>query len=130
MTKRKTDEEFQQEIYSLVGDEYTFIDKYVNTMTKLRIRHNKCGNVYKVIPSNFLRRSRCPKCQAKVHDNKIRGRLKYTDDEFKQDVYKLVGDEYTFLDRYHGYTRKLKVKHNVCGYVYEVSPKVFKSNYR
>lgn len=35
MTKRKTDEQFQQEIYDLVGDEYTFLDPYVNTHTQL-----------------------------------------------------------------------------------------------
>lgn len=126
----KFNDNFKQEVYDLVGDEYTVLGEYINERTKVKIRHNKCGNVYKVIPSNFLRGNRCPKCQAKVHDNKIRGRLKYTDDEFKQDIYNLVGDEYTFLEKYQGYTKKLKVKHNVCGYVYEVSPRVFKSGYR
>jgi len=32
VTRRKTDEQFKQEVYDLVGNEYTFLDKYVNAV--------------------------------------------------------------------------------------------------
>lgn len=62
MPKRKTDEQFKREAYDLVGDEYTFLDLYVNAHTKLRVKHNKCGNVYEIKPNDFLNGSRCSYC--------------------------------------------------------------------
>ena len=116
VTKRKTDEQFKKEIFDLVGNEYTFLDPYVNTHTKLRVKHNKCGNVYKVQPSHFSRGSRCPFCS---------GKAKKTDTEFKKEAFDLVGDEYTFLDPYINARTKLRVKHNKCGHVYEIQPYAF-----
>lgn len=116
MTKRKTDEKFRQEVYDLVDNEYIFLDKYVNAITKLRVKHNECGNVYEVQPSNFLSGKRCPYCA---------GLVKKTDKQFKQEVYNLVGDEYTFLDSYVNKRTKLRVKHNKCGNTYEVTPNHF-----
>lgn len=118
---QKTDEEFKHLVYTLVGNDYVLLDKYVNTMTKLRVRHNKCGNVYEVIPNNFLSGKRCPYCY---------GKHQKTDEEFKQEVYDLVGNDYTFLDSYVTTHTKLKVKHNKCGNVYEVKPNDFLSGHR
>ena len=117
MTKRKTDEEFKQEVYNLVGNEYTFLESYVNNATKLKVKHNKCGNVYEVKPSNFLSGERCPYCRSRKD--------KETDEQFHQEVYILVGNEYTFLDSYVNAMTKLRVKHNKCGNIYEVTPNSF-----
>lgn len=118
---KKTDEEFKQEVYRLVGDEYTFLDSYICSQTKIRVRHNKCGNTYKVIPNNFLKGIRCPYCF---------GTPRKTDEEFKQEVYDLVGNDYTFLDPYANAESKIKVKHNKCGNIYKVTPNHFFSGYR
>ena len=116
MVKRKTDEEFQQQVFSLVGNEYTFLDKYVNAKTKLRVKHSGCGNVYSVSPHNFLTGKRCPYCF---------GTPKKNDEQFKQEVYGLVCNEYTFLDPYVNNKAKLRVKHNECGNVYKVRASSF-----
>ena len=116
MAKRKTDAQFKQEVKNLVDDEYVFLDDYVNARTKLRVQHNKCGNTYKVKPSHFLDGSRCPYCN---------GNHKKTDAEFKQEVFNLVGGEYTFIDSYQGANNKIRVKHNKCGQIYEVQPSNF-----
>ncbi|AIZ94631.1 hypothetical protein LfeInf_005 [Lactobacillus phage LfeInf] len=110
---KKTNAQFKQEVYALVGDEYTFLDKYVNDNTKIRVKHNKCGNIYGVRPTNFLRGTRCPYCA---------GIIKKTDKQFRQEVYALVGDEYTFLDKYVNAGTKIRVKHNKCGTEYKVTP--------
>lgn len=60
----KTNIQFQQEVYDLVGNEYVFLDKYVNNHTKLKVKHNRCGNIYKVEPNSFLQGSRCPYCSS------------------------------------------------------------------
>lgn len=110
---KKTDAQFKQEVKNLVGDEYVFLEPYVNTITKLRVKHNKCGNIYKVQPSSFLRGSRCPLCY---------GNAKKTDKQFKQQVFDLVGKEYTFLEPYVNDRTRLRVKHSKCGTVYKARP--------
>lgn len=118
---RKTNNKFKQEIYDLVGDEYTFLDSYVNNKTKIKVKHNKCGNVYKVTPGNFIHGNRCPYCS-------ITGRK--TDAEFKQEVFALVGDDYTFLDAYVNSCTKLRVRHNKCGHIYKAEPNSFIQGHR
>ena len=39
-------EKFVKEVYKLVKDEYVFLDKYINRQTKIKCKHNKCGNEY------------------------------------------------------------------------------------
>lgn len=114
--RRKTNDQFQREVYDLVRDEYIFLDNYVNKRTKIKVKHNKCGHIYKVAPGGFLRGNRCPYCF---------GNLKKTDAQFKQEVKDLVGNEYVFLDSYVNNKTKLRVKHNVCGNVYKVQPDSF-----
>ncbi len=114
--RRKTNEQFKKEVYYLVGDEYTFLDTYVNTKTKIKVKHSKCGNIYEVRPNDFLRGSRCPYCA---------GIIKKTDTQFKQEAYDLVGNDYVFLESYQGALTKIKVKHNKCGSIYKVKPSDF-----
>jgi predicted nucleic acid-binding Zn-ribbon protein len=122
MTKRKTDAEFKKEVRDLVGDEYEFLEPYVNKRTKLRVAHNKCGNVYEVLPSNFLSGNRCPYC--------FRASKQKTNSQFKREIKNLVGSEYVFLDPYQGNHHKLRVKHTKCGHVYKVRPNNFLSGQR
>ncbi len=61
---KKTNNQFRKEVYDLVGDDYTFLDSYVNAITKIRVKHNKCGHIYKVKPDSFLQGSRCPYCNS------------------------------------------------------------------
>lgn len=121
MPRRKTDEEFKKEIYDMVGNEYTFLDSYVTNKIKLRVKHNECGNIYEVQPTNFLTGSRCPYCSINA---------KKTDTEFKQEVFDLVGGEYVFLDSYVNNCTKIRVKHNKCGYIYKATPNSFLSGKR
>lgn len=116
MTKHKTDADFKQEVFDLVGDEYEFLEPYVNSKAKLRVKHTKCGKIYEVRPHDFLSGKRCPYCS---------GKMKKTDAQFKQEVHDLVGNEYTFLDPYTTSKTKIRVKHNKCGHIYEVKPNNF-----
>lgn len=116
MSRQKTPKEFEQEIYNLVGDEYTVLTPYVKSKTKLKMRHNKCGYEYMVRPNDFLNGHRCPKC---------RGVYKPTTEQFKQKVYNLVGNEYTVVGEYINTMTKIKMRHNVCGKVNEYIPNNF-----
>jgi len=121
---KKTEDGFIKEVYNLVGNEYRFLEKYVSTHTPIEIIHYSCGNIYKVSPSAFLRNgTRCSKCANK-------GRKALSNDEFLASIDILVGDEYSFLESYIDTETKINVRHNVCGHVYKVSPRRFKSGNR
>lgn len=60
--KNKDNDEFLWQVSLMVGNEYTFLDNYQGTRTKLIVRHNICNHKYPVTPHNFLRGKRCPIC--------------------------------------------------------------------
>ena len=116
MSRRKTNEEFLKEVFNLVGNEYTVLDEYINNKTKITFKHNKCNNIWKITPHNFINNNiRCPKCS---------GKYKRTNKDFINEIYELVGDEYTPLSEYKtdGTKKpdKIKFKHNICNRIFEM----------
>lgn len=77
---RKSHSQFIQEIYDLIGNEYTVLSKYNNSKTKVKIKHNACGYIWNVIPNNFLKYdgTRCPYCNQSKGEIKI---SKYLNDK-------------------------------------------------
>ena len=122
MVVKKTQSQFEHQIKSLVGDEYTFTEKYVNNNTPIKVRHNFCGHIYKVAPGNFIRGRRCTKCS--------RSKGRKSDASFKKEVFSLVGNDYTFIEPYKKSNTPIRVKHNSCSYVYKVTPNGFLSGNR
>lgn len=111
---KKTTEQFKQEVFQLVNDEYTVLGEYNGSHIKILIRHNICNHEYNVDPAEFLSGKRCPKCQHRSY--------KKTTEEFKEEVYNLVGSEYEILEEYIDTHTKILFKHNKCGTVYPVKP--------
>lgn len=128
MSKKKTDEEFKKEVFSLVGDEYEVLGEYVNNTTKILMRHNctKCGNYnYEVTPHSFLgsknrKGNRCPKCFGKT----------VTHEDFVAEVFKATGNEYSVFSEYKDAKHKVLFKHNKCGKEYATTPNLFKKGSR
>jgi hypothetical protein len=140
MTKRLTTSEFTKKVKELVNDEYIFLDDYVTTHIKLRVKHNICGTIYLVRPNDFISKgNRCinKECLFK-RCSEIQSYLKTlnpniprkTNDDFVKEVYELVQDEYTFLEDYVLNNHNIKVRHNKCGHEYSVKPLCFLSNGR
>jgi hypothetical protein len=73
MPRQKTHEEFLQQVFDLVGDEYQVLEQYQRTATKLSMKHITCDNTFLVRPADFLRGTRCPICfkQAKRTINSV-----------------------------------------------------------
>ncbi|WP_182104081.1 PDDEXK family nuclease [Niallia taxi] len=60
---KKTNEQFLQEVYDMVCDEYTPISKYNQANEHITMKHNICDFEYPVTPDKFLNgQRRCPKC--------------------------------------------------------------------
>ena len=116
MGKRKTQVIFEKEVYELVGEDYTVLGNYEKSSIKLQIRHNKCNHDYLVAPNSFLRGTRCPNCF---------GTPKKSTEWFKEEVYKLVKNEYQVAGEYEGRDKKIKIFHTECGKEFMMRPNHF-----
>lgn len=118
---RKSTAYFKEEVYNLVGDDYSVLSEYSTNNTGVLFRHNVCGYEYIQTPRLFLDGKRCPKCFRLV---------KETTDSFKQFMKSEVGEEYSLLSEYTGANDRITVRHNKCGRVYNVSAANFKRGQR
>jgi hypothetical protein len=113
--KKKTTEEFKKEVYDLVGDEYKVLGEYKGTNDKIKMLHKKCNKKFEVTPNNFLSfRCKCSHC--------YRSTPKKTTEEFKKEVYCLVGNEYKVLEEYTNCHHKIRMLHTKCNKEFEVTP--------
>ena len=119
---RKDDEYFKKEVFDLVGNEYSVLSKYEKTHSKILFKHEKCGNEFYMDAHNFLQGNRCPKCQ---HRSTVK-----TTEEFKEEVYELVGDEYTVVGDYINNHTGIEMYHSKCCKTYFPKPSDFLSGYR
>lgn len=119
---RLTNEEFTQRIFNLCGKEYTFLQNYVSTHVKIKVKHALCNHIYEVSPNKFLTGRRCPKCS---HNKPL-----FSHEDYEKMFVKLANDEYELLSLYNGNENYIEIKHKVCGKVYNVTPHKFKSGDR
>lgn len=110
MPRRKTDQEFKQEVKKLVGNEYTILETYQNNHNKLGVRHNKCKHTYLVAPHNFLSGRRCPYCYQKNLNNLFQLKINHK-----------IGNDYTLISNYINNRTAVSIEHK-CGYVWKVIP--------
>ena len=116
MTKKKTHEGYIKEVYDFCGDEYCVLGRYTGNTNKILIRHNICNHEWSPTPNNFPKRTRCPECF---------GSEKKTTEQFKQEVYNLVGNEYEILGEYINNHTNIQIRHVLCKKEYDVKPNKF-----
>lgn len=115
--RTKNNEQFLSEFHNLWGNEYEVLGTYKNNKTPILIKHIECGGEFNATPNNLLTHlTRCPYCY---------GNRRKDTDTFKQEVHKLVGDEYTILGEYTNSSTKISIRHNACGHEYSVRPEDF-----
>ena len=109
--KRKTHEEFIRDLKK-VTDEITVIGNYINSKEKIKVKCNKCGNVWFAAPSNLLNGNKCPKCY---------GTPKKTNEEFLKEI---KDNNYNFvpLEEYIDAKTKIKFRCNVCNHEWFARP--------
>ena len=116
MGRKKTQNEFNNEVTKLVGNEYTFIENYINSSTKIQVRHNKCNNVYKVTPNGFLNGNRCPYC--------VDYSSKYKGKSWEQ-ILDIIG-KFSVVDKYVDSSTPINVKCEVCNRTFMIKPENIK----
>lgn len=53
-------EQFVEYINNKYGQEYEILGQYINSATKIKVKHNKCGTIFDVRPENLANGHGCP----------------------------------------------------------------------
>ena len=130
--KRKTTEQFKQEVFDLVGNEYEVNSEYVNAKTKINFIHNipTCMNNFDMTPSNFMCGQRCPECGKLKRKQQNLNLLKINKDIFYEEVFKETDGEYEVVGEYLGINKKISILHHVCNKVFDMAPINFRRGHR
>lgn len=120
MSKRKTTQEFKEEVFNIVGNEYDVLSEYINNKEKILIKHNSeiCNNnEWWIKPNNFLScNQRCPICSKIKADESHRKDMTMIIEEIKS----VHGEEYDVnLDNYINNKSKIDITHKNCGHKFE-----------
>lgn len=101
--------------------------KYVNRQTQMEFRCKKCGKVFKTTLASILASSSKGKYEKYCNDCVIKdahNRYAKTDEQFREEINKVLGDEYIVLGKYENCHVKVDILHKKCGYVWECIPYV------
>lgn len=114
-SKRKSNDEFVDQIFNMYGNEYIVLSNYISNKDNILIKHNVCGNEYYTYPDNILQGKKCPICA---------GNKKKNTDKFKIDVFNKYKDEYIVLGEYINSKTPILMKHNIpeCGHEWAPIP--------
>lgn len=95
-------------------NEYDLVDEYVNMSTKIRFKHNVCGQLFSSTPSAFKRGRRCSVCNpyrgfgssTEVFAAKLKERIPY----------------FTVISDYIRHDVNIKIRCEKCGHEFERRP--------
>ena len=113
-TRIKSTHQVKKELDACTNEEYEMVTPFQGMHKDLILVHKKCGYHWKTrLDSVINGGQRCPNCG---HHRKL------TTENFKQQVLDAIGKDYTVLSEYKNNRTKIKMRHEVCGYEYEVVP--------
>lgn len=119
--KKKTTEQYTQEVFDLCGDEFKVLGEYKGNKIKIEMYHKTCGRTFMIKPNHFLMRKRCSLCAIEYRNNNAHN--KKTEQDFLNE-FRSAGleEEYEYVGGFCGYQKKLKLLHKKCGKIWEVTP--------
>lgn len=114
---KKYEEEFNEELRRIYGDEYIAIDGYKGAHIEIYFKHS-CGTAFKAKPYLMLqKRRKCPKCKKNQTP---------TEEELRQIIKKCKdGEFYLLVSNYTRMCKKAKFLHMKCGNTFDMRPTDF-----
>lgn len=107
------DESFREKLKVTTNGEFEPLEKYIDSKTKIKFIHKRCGKEFESAPHNLLNFRKCPHCdQKKPRQNK---------DQFMKEFKCLVGNDYDILDKFRVKTDVYTFTHNRCGRTFEMT---------
>ena len=118
---KKTHEQFMQEFYenNTHAKDIEILSKYVNYMSKLKVKCKICGNEWEVMAGSLLRNIGCPRC----YFNRIAKEQARTHEEFLE-VMQENHPDIKVLGEYKNARFKIKFRCKVCGNEWYTQPEI------
>ena len=62
-----TTEQYKENLTKAHGEDFELVGEYVDSNTKVRVRHKVCGGIEESLPTPYLKRQNgCKKCAKKI----------------------------------------------------------------
>lgn len=116
--RRRRFDDVDAEVRELSNDEFELVS-WVSSEKNMVVRHKCCGHNVLALLGNFRKTQYCEHCSGKMNDSR-----------FREEVKKLVGDEYVVVGNYQGYHAGIELLHKSCGNVFVGDPANFLSGNR
>ena len=68
LNRTKSHEEFENELKK-TSPEIICLEKYTNALTKIKVKSLECNHIWKTLPTNLLKGSKCPNCNRSKGEN-------------------------------------------------------------
>lgn len=122
MPKKKTTEDFKIELYKKYGGDFILDSEYKDSKTKVIVTHLKCGQTLERYPNDLIKTG-CTKCNQKIMGRKYAK----TTEQYKKEVFDLVGEEYLIVGEYISNKEDIEMLHNIenCKHSFCMSPNSF-----
>ena len=119
MSKKKTHEEFAQEVESKFPGQFILLSRYDGRLKKIKVKCAKCGREWEVNAKELLNNSGCSACN---NHNKI------SYDEFLNKFSQKNNKSIKIIGTYTNNSIPIKVKCLDCGFIWETKPQNLLSN--
>ena len=116
MGKRKTLEQFKEELYQ-INNKINVVGDYKNTHTKILCFCKECNQEFRAYPSDLLQGHGCKICSIKSRSK----RRKYTHEEFIDKLHK-INSTITVIGQYTSSQTKIECKCDICNHIWNVKP--------
>jgi len=105
-TRIKSLSVFLDQVREIHGDKIQYIEGYVNSRSRIKLKCNICSNVWQTNPGSIINgKHGCPKC----------ANTRTTPAEFEAKIKELYGNKFELLTPFISTDKKVKVKCNDCG---------------
>jgi len=103
------------------GDNFTFLEEFINSKTPIKCKCNKCNYIWKKAPYELIiRGTGCPNCSSLSGKGR---KISFTEKDFENKLIDLFGENpYEFITPFKGYKERITVKCKECGYIFDAKP--------
>lgn len=132
LNRRNSLKRVEEIIRQKSGEEFEYISGYVNSKSKVKLKHLRCGRTIVKPFSAFYDgiTCSCEKTNRDIVDFKSNGDRIQCKADFQRYIDKYVTGEYVIIGKYVKSTKPILLKHVECGDLTEISPHNFKNGVR
>mgnify|MGYP002774904991 FL=1 len=132
LNRRNSLKRVEEIISQKSGGEFEYISGYVNSKSKVKLKHLRCGRTIVKPFSAFYDgiTCSCEKTNRDIVDFKSNGDRIQCKADFQRYIDKYVTGEYVIIGKYVKSTKPILLKHVECGNLTEISPHNFKNGVR